>query len=138
MTPGSALPALVSTAVPLVLVKAIVEFAPVATNVIPAASLKAFAAAVLIVRVKLALTVSVPVKPVQSTPWIVIDAEITDAPLPLLPSNIAKSDVPGTVALFAPPDVADQLVLAVAFQLVDAPPPTQYRFATDHLRCRSP
>ena len=56
---------------------------------------------------------------------IVIAALIVEALFPLPSKNTSSLD-PGTEALFAPPDVAAQFVFPVAFQLADAPPPTQY------------
>lgn len=49
-------------------------------------------------------------------------------------SKKQSSEEVGTEALFAPPEVADQLVLPVAVQLADEPPPTQYLFAIQLLR----
>ena len=56
---------------------------------------------------------------------IVIAAEMTELPTPELASKKTSSAEPGTVSLFAPPEVSDQFVLPVAFQLVEEPPPTQ-------------
>ncbi len=79
-----------------------------------------------IVRVTDALWVSVFVYPVISRELIVMDADNVEllAPVPTPLKNTSSADV-GTEASFVPPDVADQLVGAVAFQLTDDPPPTQ-------------
>lgn len=69
--------------------------------------------------------VKVPINPVKVALRTVILAEMLDVPAPEFTSKIALSEAPGTEALLDPPEVADQLVLLVAFQLVDAPPPTQ-------------
>src|SRR3990167_7788318 len=69
--------------------------------------------------------VKVPINPVKVALRTVILAEMLDVPAPEVTSKIALSETPGTEALLEPPEVVDQLVLLVAFQLVDAPPPTQ-------------
>lgn len=44
---------------------------------------------------------------------------------PELESKMATSETPGTEALFAPPELDAQFVLAVAAQVFADPPPTQ-------------
>ena len=77
--------------------------------------------------------VKVPINPVKVALRTVILAEMLDVPEPEFTSKIALSEEPGTEALLEPPEVADQLVLLVAFQLVDAPPPTQYLSAASDI-----
>ena len=121
---ASECPALVTFAVPLVWVKATSDVKADGEYVIDAPSLKAFAAAVLIVRVN-APCVIVPVNALASTPWTVMPAAMFAVPLPELASKMQKSLTPGTDALLEPPDEVAQFVFAVAAQDVDAPPPTQ-------------
>jgi hypothetical protein len=74
--------------------------------------------------VSTALLVIVPVYPaVFVKDRIVIVAEIVAGEAVV--SKITSSADVGTDWLFAPPDIAAQFVLAVAFQLTLAPPPTQ-------------
>jgi len=83
---------------------------------------------VLMVSVTPVLCVMVPVKPVQFTLLTVMAAEITAGDGDEAVKN-TSSVVVGTDWFPGPPSVAAQLVFAVAFQLVEEPPPTQYREA---------
>jgi hypothetical protein len=94
-----------------------------------AGSLSAVVPAVFMVMVTPVLCVIVPAKAYASNRWTATLVFKTTAPEPEFASKIAVSDTPGTEALFAPPLVADQLVLAVALKLVEEPPPTQKRSA---------
>ena len=77
------------------------------------------------VSVREELCVRVSVYPVMSSDLMVIEAESVEAGL--FASKKTSSVETGTDALLAPPDVADQLVGPVAFQLAEDPSPTQYR-----------
>ena len=123
---GMVLPFVVIVAVPLVWVKVNpVEVLPTAFTVIPEPNRKAVEPDVLMVTTALAVNVSVPVKPLKSTPCTVMLAPTFVVPDPELPSKMQKSPVPGTLALFDPPDDVAQFVLEVAAQLVEEPLPTQ-------------
>lgn len=63
--------------------------------------------------------------PVVSSDRTVIDAVMMAGPAPEFASKKTSSLLPGTDALPAPPLVAAQFVLPVAFQAVELPPPTQ-------------